>query len=169
MAIAKLGPRSGHWLALPYFPLERALQIRPKCRFADPMLKALFEIHFGALKLRRSEGKLFALAKGLELVRVLLPGRGDDTKQKSLSDKVSNNLKRSLHWLFDIANNRFNIRHVVSQRGGKSELNPALTTAELLDYEHDADLVMRSVTCSSFDIDPPLFSALSSTPIEATS
>jgi len=122
------------------------------------MIKALLEIHYGALKLRRNEGKLFALANGLELVRALLAGRNDDAKQKSLSDQVRNNFKHSLHWLFDIANNRFNIRHVVSQGGGKSQLHPAIASAELLDYEHDADLVMRAVICSSFDIDPPLFS-----------
>ncbi len=125
IAIAKLGPHD-HWLALPYLPLATAMHAREAYKRAEDMVKALVDIHYGALKLRRSEGKLFALANALELVRAVLPGRSDSAKQQSLRPEVTANLRQSLHWLFNIANNRFNVRHVLTKAAGKSALHPRL-------------------------------------------
>ena len=55
----------------------------------------------------------------------------------------------------DIANNRYNVRHVL-KKSRVPALNPAITDQESDDFEHDADLLIRSFICSEFKMDCPI-------------
>jgi len=153
IAVIQMGPHQ-HWLSMPYFPLWQALRAHAAYEAAEPAIKALVDMHYGALKSKGGEGQLFSFARGLELVRKVLPGRGDDAKQQNLPKDILPHLKHSLHWLMDIANNRYNIRHVVT-KNQDVELKPRMTGQEVVDFRHDADLILRAVVCQSFGLACP--------------
>jgi hypothetical protein len=128
-------------VVLPYMPLQRALAAVQRYRTANQATRLLIELHFGAIDQLGTRSQLFLYAKALELARVMLLGRTDPQKEATLSSGVRAALRRSLHWLFDIANNRIEIRHVA--RAGN--LLPRLSLAESADFVHDADVVIRGV------------------------
>lgn len=122
------------------------------CRSAPPVVRSLIELHYRALSSTRLEGRLFFYTKALELVRALLPGADLRAKSGSLPASVSSELARSLAWLYDMSNNRFDVRHVVKNPRGPA-LHPEMTQNELRDFEHDADLVIRVVVADHLSID----------------
>ncbi len=139
------------WISMPYFPLRPALEARDRFKSADTITAALVDLHYGALKVPIGEGRLFSLARGLELARKVIPGNDDDAKEKNLALPVGA-LKRSLHWLFDVGNNRYNTRHVVKRGAPAAVLHPRMTGEELTDYQSDADYVLRKLICDRLKI-----------------
>jgi hypothetical protein len=127
---------------IPLLPLQPAIVAVQAYRTANPETRFLMNLHFGAIDQLGTESQLFLFAKALELARLMLPGRRDPQKEASLSPSVRAALRRSFHWLFDIANNRLEIRHV-SAKGGS--LLPKLSPTERADFAHDADVVIRGV------------------------
>jgi hypothetical protein len=134
-----------HWVHMPIFPLKEALKILEALKTASEATLALVDLHYGALKSFDSSGKLFLLAKGLELGAKFL-GKNKKERDKAIPAHVKCGLKQSLDWLFDISNNRFDIRHVVKDPG-KLQLHPKLTGQERADFIYDADLIIRSIVC----------------------
>jgi hypothetical protein len=130
-------------MTLPYMPLRKALIAIPAYRSADVTTRVLLDLHLQAMALPGTESGLFLLAKGLELARVMLPGRDDKKREAALPLDARSALRRSLHGLYEIANKRRGTRHVVS--GKTKSLLPQLTQAEHADFLHDADLVIRGV------------------------
>lgn len=128
-------------VVLPYMPFQRALVAVQAYRRANQTTRFLMNLHFGAIDQLGTGAQLFLFAKALELARVMLPGRTDPQREAALSPNVRAALRQSFHWLFDIANNRLEIRHVA--RGGN--LLPKLSSMESADFVHDADLVIRGV------------------------
>ncbi|HZQ90387.1 MAG TPA: hypothetical protein VFA60_01185 [Terriglobales bacterium] len=111
-------------------------------------------IHHEALDLATNLDRVWAyvageplFAKRLILRRADAPGKTDTQREGALSADVRSELRQSLHWLYDIANNRLEVRHVVSKgkSGSAGTLLPKLTAAERRDFLHDADLVIRGV------------------------
>jgi hypothetical protein len=140
-------------IRLPTWPLKQALKIRDQYRNVTDPICALMELHYQSLTSRDPNSNLFFLAKGLELVRSLLPGDKDSTRQKQLPDEVTRELEQSLDWLFCITNNRYEVRHIV--RNPKAALlHPKLTAAERRSFLHDADLIIRGVVALQFGIEP---------------
>ncbi len=128
-------------MTMPYLPLQNALAAVRSYRAANAECKVLMSLHFDAMDHPGSQAGLFLYAKALELARAMLPGRTDPKRQAALSADVRSELRQSLHWLYDVANNRLEIRHVVST----GSLLPKLTSIERRDFLHDADLVIRGV------------------------
>jgi hypothetical protein len=134
-------------------PLRNALIAVPAYRTANETSRVLLSLHLQAMALPGTESGLFLLAKALELARVMLPGRDDNARETVLPVEARRALRRSLHALYEIANKRLGIRHVVS---GKTKcLLPQLTQSEHVDFLHDADLVIRGVVERELDI--PVF------------
>lgn len=129
------------YVELPFMPLQPAMALLHSYRSADQNTRLLTSLHYEAIGQRGSQAGLFLLAKALELAKLILPGRTDNQKQKALSSDVQSELSQSLHWLYDIANNRLEIRHVV----GTKTLLPRITAAERKDFLANADLVIRGV------------------------
>jgi hypothetical protein len=127
---------------MPYMPLRNALSAARSYLTANENTRLLLDFHSQALALPGSQPGLFLFAKGLELARLMLPGRDDKTRENALPLKVRDSLRQSLHWLYGIANLRLEIRHVVSK---KHNLLPRLSQSECADFLHDADLVIRGV------------------------
>ena len=152
-AVVQLGEKKD-WISISHFPLMPALVARDKYQKADPPTQALIDIHYSALKARQGEGKLFLFAKALELAKRLLPGSTNLEKQNSLHPKIQTWLNQSLDWLFNIANNRYDVRHVVKNPQGPT-LHPKMTGKEMSDFEHDADLVIKSVVFQGLDLNWP--------------
>jgi len=132
-----------HWVIMPQFPLAPALRARAAYQSATPISQALVDLHYGALKSSYREGRLFGLAKALELARQILPGKDGTVKQQALKPLIGNNLRHSLDWLKEMANDRYHTRHAV-QKGATVRLKSKMTGEEICDFEHDADLILRA-------------------------
>ena len=155
IAVVKLGKKPD-WNLIHWFPLMPALVARDEYQKAGPPIQALVDIHHQALKSNRGESRLFLFAKALELARKLMPGRTDVEKQKSLHPDAQAKLKQSLHWLFNIANNRYEVRHVVVQVKPDATLHPKMTGKEILEFEHDAELVVKAVVFQRLNLKWPI-------------
>ena len=132
-------------------PLERALRVRSKYQEAEPIIKTLIDFHFEALKSRSTHSSLFLLSKGLEITKAYLPGKTDKEKQRSLPTDAQKDLRNTYHALFGLANSRKNTRHAIKRNNHPLELHPELEGAELEDFIHDCDLIIRSVVCDYFN------------------
>jgi hypothetical protein len=141
-----------YWMTLPYMPLKRALEAVRAYRTSDAATRLLIDLHTRSLKEPGSDTQLILLAKALELVRAVLPGRKDADKQKALQAEVQASLNQSLPWLYDIANNRLEVRHVVKDPT-VLRLHDRLTSTERKDYRHDADAVLRGVITQRLGIE----------------
>jgi signal transduction histidine kinase len=130
-------------MPLPYWPLQDALAAVLAYRSTNDSVRLLIGLHHGAMNESGSESGLFLFAKALELARVMLPGLNDNQRQAALSTDVRHELRQSLHWLYGIANERLEIRHVVNRK--RTGLLPRLKANERTDFMKDSDLVIRGV------------------------
>jgi hypothetical protein len=103
--------QSRHWHLGSMLPLRSALKVRNKYALADDITRALAGLHYHAHTARALEEGAFLLAKALELVRKILPGRTDLQREASLPAQVRASLELSLHALYDLSNTRFDTRH----------------------------------------------------------
>jgi len=138
----KIGPVVGAYsITMPYMPVRNALSAVRAYLTANETTRVLLELNSEAMALPGSQSGLFLFAKGLDLARLVLPGRDDKARENALAERAQRSLRQSLHWLYGIANRRLEIRHVV----GNKNLLPRLSPSERADYLHDADLVIRGV------------------------
>jgi len=138
--------KARHWMHIPLYPLKHAIEVSVALESAPESLSALVELHHTALNDLGTSSRLFNFAKGMELARRLLPGENDRSRHAALPSEIQRHLQRSLGWLFDMANNRFEMRHVVRDPD-RLHLHPRMTSAEFDDFHHDADLILRTVVC----------------------
>jgi hypothetical protein len=96
----------------PELPLAKALEVWESYRTGSDVIRTLIELHYSALTSERSQARYFFFAKALEIVQALLPGQRNEQKQNLLPADITNDLDQSLHWLFSMANNRSDVRHV---------------------------------------------------------
>ncbi len=141
-----------HWLGLPFFPLKDALTAIEALNTASEATQSLVDLHYGALKSRDLSGQLFLFAKGLELGAQFL-GSHKKARNKAIPNETKSGMKRGLDWLFNVSNNRFDIRHVVTDKT-TLDLHPKLTGIERSDFVHDADLIIRSIVCQQIGKTP---------------
>lgn len=156
LVIGEASITSRHWLYAPEFPLRAAIAALKALRSADSVTHALVDLHYEALKAGPGTCQLFLFAKALELVRALLLGHDDTAREQQLPSQVRDELRQPLRWLFDIANNRIDVRHVVRRPVQPPELHSPLSASERGDFEHDADLVIRAVVAQSLKCDVPI-------------
>jgi hypothetical protein len=144
-----------HWMTLGHWPLQHALTALAAYRTADEPTRTLVDLHFEGMMNFGSQPGLVLFAKALELCRALLPGREDIRKQAALPSEVTRALRRSLHWLFGIANQRVEVRHVV-KNATAAQLHPRLSVEERRDFNHDADAVIRGVIALRLGLQPAI-------------
>jgi hypothetical protein len=142
-----------YWTYYSELPLAKALDVWESYRTASDVIRTLIELHYSALTSERSEARFFFFAKALELVQAILPGRRNEQKQTSLPTDITNELDQSLHWLFDMANHRSDVRHVVQDKMGPT-IHPQMSAHESRSFEHDADLLTRTVVCMKLGHEP---------------
>ena len=140
-----------HWLILPYYPLEHVLIARQQYESFEDVYSSLVDLHYDSMTARSAGGRLFSSAKGLELVTRLIPGTNHRQRHEQLDPNVRGRLRRTINQLHDISNNRFNVRHVVSDSSGPI-LHPKASGKELADFTHDCDLLMRHQICKRLGI-----------------
>ena len=142
---------------MPFYPLFPAARVREAYRKASPAIKALGDLHYAALKSLRGDARLFYFANALELAATMMPGTKNTAKEQSLRPETKALLRHSMDWLFNMANNRYNVRHVVV-KGKSGVLHSEMTGEERVAFEHDADLILRDVVCQSLARPHPAFS-----------
>jgi hypothetical protein len=143
-----------HWVSLPFLPLEKVLSVREAILKASPDIQSLVELHIAAHK--SGSGKLFFLAKGLELAGASF-GQARVTRNSGLHGEmvrtgISPHLTQSVGWLFDMANTRFDVRHVVNGYSPVT-VHPKMNTTERREFEVNADLVIRSLLCTRLAVE----------------
>lgn len=150
-AHVKFSMKNLHNSILPYWPLKSAGEIREKYLNSLDYVKALIDLHYNAHKVGNGHAMLFFLAKSLELIRSILPGKNDDSKEKELPSDVREKLHSSFHNILDLANTRYEIRHIV-RNPKESSLHPKLTNEEINTFKNDSDLIIRGVVAMELDI-----------------
>jgi len=150
------------WVYFACFPLRVALVARDACIKAPPIIRELIELHVGTHAV--SGGRLFGLAKALEIVGAFFQqGRnasraarnaGLQAEMKKIG--VDSELTRSVEWLFDIANERFDVRHAWKKDSPGVALHPRMTHQELSDFVYNADLVVRAFVCERLGLETPM-------------
>ena len=134
-----------------YWPLKTALTVREAYNTAQENVAALVDLHFFSHKVEDSYSSFFFLAKAMELVQAMLPGKTDDKKEKKLPDEFRSRLKTSLHNIMGLANTRYEIRHIVKEKQN-CKLHERLNNDEINACKHDADLFIRFVACRELAI-----------------
>ena len=137
--------------AFSYWPVKTALIARESYLLASEPIKAMVELHYFAHKVGDSYSSFFFLAKSLEIVRALLPGKTDVQKEKEFPDDVRSRMKTSFHDIVGLANTRYEIRHIVKDKNNIS-LHEKMNNSEINSFKHDADLIIRFVVCNNLGI-----------------
>lgn len=150
--IADIGFETVHRRYGPAFPLRRALDARERFVAADSLTRALIELHLGGHRAGGFHEAAFLFAKGLEIVRKLLPGRTDAHRAQSLPQVVREGMSISLARLYEESNTRFDTRHAVT-RDKEPVLNPPMDTKDLLKFLNTSDVVIRAVVCQRLGLD----------------
>jgi hypothetical protein len=88
-----------YMVPLPLMPLQAALSAVRRLQAASDATRVLIQLHTRAMDNPGTEVGLFLIAKALELVRTMLPGRDDRARQAGLSADGLGELRQSLHWL----------------------------------------------------------------------
>lgn len=133
-------------------PLRKALRIREAYISSTEPINTLIDFHYFSHKVEDGYSMIFFLAKGLELVRDLLPGKNDKQKEKELINEVREKLKMPFHNIFELSNKRYESRHVFNDKKNLI-LHPKMSNKEIRFFKHDADLIFRSIVCSNLGID----------------
>ncbi len=144
-----------NWIILPFMPLEKVIIAHKAYESASIPLRTLVELYHAALQLD-GQAAIFTLAKSLELIRAILPGRTDKAKMKHLPPEDLSVMTQDLSWLFMIANNRYETRHFVRDLEGP-HLHPQLTAHEKKEFLKNATRLIRATICQAFEI-PFLYS-----------
>jgi hypothetical protein len=139
-------------------PLKEVLSVREAYLKAEPILDEVIAIHVQAHK--ASRGRLFFLAKALELVGRFF-GQTRALRNQNLQDEMVRlglgpHLTKSVEWLFETANTRYEIRHAVNQHSPGVELHPRLTQEEGEKFWSNGDLVVRGFVCSRLGVNIPV-------------
>jgi hypothetical protein len=150
-SITALSSKNIMWQWLPRLPLGTVLRGRERFQTASDPIHSLIEHHYDAQTATNDYAKLFSLAKALEIVRAILPGDTDKAKESRLNSEVAKSLKISFHDLFNIANNRREIRHIIKDPKSKA-LHPRMSQHERDSFSHDADLIIRAVVTEELDM-----------------
>jgi hypothetical protein len=150
-AHAIISIKNMHHSVLPYWPLKSSGEIREKYLDSLDYIKALIDLHYFAHKVGNGHAMLFFLAKALELIRSILPGKNDDKKEEQLPSTVRDKLHSSFHKILGLANTRFEIRHIVKDPKDSS-LHQKLTHEEIDIFKNDSDLIIRAVVAMELDI-----------------
>lgn len=139
------------WFRTPTLPLKRLITALNAYEALDDIMKELIDLHYEA---RRSPSRRdsFRLAKALEIVRELLPGEDDKSRERSLPPDVRSALTHPLSWLYEVSNKRLETRHPITKSGGLSLL-PELKPEEYQEFLRDADLVIRFVIGDALGLD----------------
>lgn len=145
---------NSHWLSLPFLPLKKVLAVREAYLKAPPVIRDLIELHVAAHKSDR--GNLFFLAKGLELAGAFFgqarADRNSRLQEEMVKIGIASHLTQSVAWLFEMANTRFDVRHVVN---GYSPVNlhPRMTDSERQDFVYNSDILLRAFICQRLGIE----------------
>jgi hypothetical protein len=150
-SISVLSSKNTMWQWLPRLPLETVLRGRQKFLAASDPIHSLIEHHYDAQTSTDSHTRLFSLSKGLEIVRAMLPGKNDKAKGAGLNPEVVKSLKLGFGELFNIANNRREIRHIIKDSASKA-LHPRMSQQENDSFNHDADVIIRTVVAEKLDL-----------------
>jgi hypothetical protein len=152
-AAMQIGNRE--WYEVSHLPLERLLNIRAAYLATSPILRELIGLHVSAHK--APLGGLLMLAKALEVAgrhygaeRAV---RNAGLQQTMDRLGVTPHLKQNVEWLFNLANERFDIRHAVDKDAPGVSLHPKLTPVERREFEEDSTLVVRAFICDQLGVD----------------
>jgi hypothetical protein len=143
-----------HWLRLPFLPLEKVLRVREAYVKSVPVIQDLIELHIAAHK--SDHGNLFFFAKALELAGAFFgqprAARNTGLQAEMVKIGIASHLTQSVAWLFDMANTRFEVRHVVDGYSPVT-LHPRMDANEKHEFAVNADLVLRGFVCQQLGID----------------
>lgn len=138
-------------LRLPYLPLQNALAVRDAYLTAQEHIVALIDFHFGAYRTGNSHSSLIFLAKSIEIVQSILPGKTNKDKEDRLPEDLKAEFRTSLHDLFRLANMRYEIRHIIRDKQTFS-LHERMNRDEIKAYKYDEDMLIRYVVCQEFNM-----------------
>jgi hypothetical protein len=117
----------------------------------DDVMKELIDLHYRARHAPSGRRELL-LAKALEIVRPMLPGKTDKARERSLPPEIRASLTRPIAWLFNISNNRLETRHALRTKR-PPVLQSKLSDEESTEFLRNADLLVRQVIGAALGLD----------------
>jgi len=154
VAAMQVATRPGSY-ELTSLPLASLLKIRDAYLRADSITQELIDLHIQVYKAER--GDLFFLAKALELAGRFFGdtrlARNSGLQNAMVKAGVTAHLTCNVEQLFDLANERYDVRHVVDPDTKGVVLHPRMTWSESEKFRTNADLVVRTVICSRLGVD----------------
>jgi len=147
-----------NWETPPFLPLETALQAREAYLTADPIIRDMIDLHAGAF-MNFGQPRFVLLSKALEIAGASYPASPRTTVRQArnaglqtlVTDAgLAGNLTQTVEWLFDISNERRDIRHGWDKKA--RDLHPLLTTQEAEEFVRNADLVVRVFICTELSL-----------------
>jgi hypothetical protein len=148
-----------HWRAGSELPLRKALTALDAFTRTDDLTAAVIRLHYYAQLFLRHGGAHFLFAKALEIVRELLPGSSDQAKHASLPPEIRHGMTRSLAWLFEMSNSRFDTRHPITKKPGLA-LHPSMSSEEEVAFMKNSHTVLTAVVCQRLGLEPILLGEL---------
>jgi len=159
--VQQIGFSSRPFSILPVLPLRDVMTMFRAIRKASAVLQQLIRLHISSFK--TPEGQLFLLAKGLEFVGAFwASGTGGDRSRRNngilaqleaVGAQVE--LTRSINWLFEIANTRYDVRHVWNRESGT--VHNSMTAEECTAFVFNANLVIHAFVCTQLGVTPRVF------------
>lgn len=157
-----------HWAYLETLPLQKTLETRQVTAAAPSPIRELIELHIQSQKV--ADGNLFLLAKALEIVGAHASGDHSRAKRNARIERRMKNmgvdafLTKGVDWLFEMANERFDVRHAWDKDAVGVALHRRMADQERKDFVYNADLVIRAFICRRLRIPVPLIGAKGTTP-----
>jgi hypothetical protein len=145
LSVGQLNNRT--WFKADWLPLPRVVEALVGYDTADDLTKELTELLYAAYTSNSSRARVVLLAKALEIVREMLPGRTDAQRERALPDGIREAMTQDLHSLFWRSNSRRETRHPIT-RVPTLALHPAMEAKEHAAFLKDADTVIRAVACT---------------------
>jgi hypothetical protein len=120
-------------------------------------MRALVELHVNAYRIPRA--RLFLLAKALEMVGGIFGNHRERAKRNASVEAeiqrlgIDSQMTKSVEWLFDVANQRFEVRHAWDKNTGAT--HPRIQQRESVEFEANVNRVVRAIVCDRLGLKPP--------------
>jgi hypothetical protein len=146
-----------HWSTCKNPPLRELIEIINKYDKASLSIKNLIRFHTIAL-LHERDVKYLLLSKALEIVKELLPvPKNTSMSFVKLPEEIRVEFnKRSISWLYEMSNYRFETRHVVDKFSTEG-FHVEMDENEYFDFMLLSDLLISYIIRTEFGLDPIVF------------
>lgn len=140
------------WIVFDKFPLEYACRALSKYDGLNEAEKYLIDLQHLYLTTDHRPSPIFLLAKAMEIVESLVPGKTRKDKSCYVDDMLGKKLPLDLGDLLKIANTSREIRHAIRKKASEPELHPNVGQEMITEFAKNSNNIIRCIVCNRIDI-----------------